>query len=255
MDQNIPYFVREGERYVPTEASGGYWTPTSLNGRLIVGLTGYEIDRVHGDVDWLPARLTVDMFKLPQLEPIEIRTRIVRSGGRLRLVEADFLSGGDAMARASCQFLRRTAPPPGTYWPTPDWQVPPPSEVPMREDAKAHWDMRPIGSGIGTPWPRRVWLREIRELVGGIPLSPFARVAAAADFSSPLTNSGADTIGYINSDVTLYLHRLPVGDWVGAEAAYHQSANGIANGTSWLHDEQGPIGSSTVAAISQMRRS
>ena len=43
MTHDLPFFVREGDRYHPTEASRGYWTPQSINGRLIVGLLGYEL--------------------------------------------------------------------------------------------------------------------------------------------------------------------------------------------------------------------
>lgn len=255
MTSNLPYFLREDDRYLPTEASRGYWTPDSLNGRLVVGLTGFEIERVHGDPDWLPARLTVDMYRLPTMAPIEVTTRVVRAGGRLKLIEADFLSDGQPMARASCQFLRRTAPPQGTYWPTPGWQAPPPEQAAPWPESKGHWDMRAIdGGGVGTPWPRRVWLREIRDLVAGFPLTPFARAAAIADFSSPLANSGEGAIDYINTDVTLYLSRLPIGEWIGAEASFHQNADGIAHGVCWLHDERGPIGSSSTAGIVQTRR-
>jgi len=254
MTHDLPFFVREGDRYHPTEASRGYWTPQSINGRLIVGLLGYELERVYGDPDWQPTRLTVDMHRLPDRSPVDIVTRVIRSGGRLRLVEADFMSRGEPMGRATCQFLRRTEAPPGTYWTTSSWDVPAPEQTPRGNNRDRHWDMRIIDGGLSRPLPRRVWLRETRELVGGVAPTPFTRVAACADFASPLSNSGSEALGYINSDVTLYLHRLPVGEWIGFEVSHHQAAAGVANGACWLFDQQGPIGSSTVAAISQARR-
>ena len=63
---------------------------------------------------------------------------------------------------------------------------------------------------MGSLGPRRLWMSEVRELVEGMPLTPFARVALAADFASPFANAGDKGLGFINSDVTLYLHRLPV---------------------------------------------
>ncbi|HEX7856338.1 MAG TPA: hypothetical protein VF503_21910 [Sphingobium sp.] len=255
MDREIPYFRRVDQFYIPTEASAGYWTPGSLNGRLFVGLMGFELERIFGSDEWQPARLTVDMYRMPKLAPIKVVTRVVHAGGRLRLVEAEFLSEGEQKGRATCQLLRRTSPPPGVYFPTPGWTVPPPDALADAPQMGTRlWDVRLIDGGIGQPWPRRVWVRDTRELVGGYPTSPFTRIAFAADYCSPLANSGLEAIGYINSDVTLYLHRLPVGEWIGLEAVQHQSADGIVNGTCWLYDEQGPIGSATAAGIAQVRR-
>ena len=255
MTQELPFFVRDGDRYLPTAASRGFWSPQSLNGRVIVGLLGYELERLYGEPGWQPARLTVDMFRLPDHSPVEFVTRVIRDGRRLRLMEADFISGGVPMGRASCQFLKRTDPPPGEFWRPEPWDAPPPLSVPLPEDAERRaWDLRPFNSRLDTIGPRRAWLRELRELVGGVPLTPFTRVAVAADLASPFANRGSQGVGYINSDVTVYLHRLPATEWIGFELANHQATEGVATGTCWLHDEQGPIGSASVAAVAQTRR-
>ena len=79
------------------------------------------------------------------------------------------------------------------------------------------------------------------------------RVALAADFASPFANAGEQGLGYINSDVTLYLHRLPVKEWIGFEVVNHHATDGIAIGECWLYDQQGAIGTSTVAALAQRK--
>ena len=96
-------------------------------------------------------------------------------------------------------------------------------------------------------------MSEVRDLVEGTPLTPFVRVAVAADFASPFANAGDQGLGYINSDVTLYLHRLPVKEWIGFEVVNHHATDGIAIGECWLYDQQGPIGTSTVAALAQRK--
>ena len=67
----------------------------------------------------------------------------------------------------------------------------------------------------------------------------------------PCRRSG---LGYINSDVTLYLHRLPVTRWIGFDVVNHHASDGIAIGECWLYDEKGPIGTSTVAALRSASR-
>jgi hypothetical protein len=113
------------------------------------------------------------------------------------------------------------------------------------------WTVRPIAGAMGTVGPRRLWMAEVRELIGGEPWTPFARVAVGCDFASPFSNAGDQGLAYINSDVTLYLHRLPVTEWVGYEVVNHGAADGVAIGECFLHDERGPIGSATVAALAQ----
>jgi acyl-CoA thioesterase len=97
-------------------------------------------------------------------------------------------------------------------------------------------------------------MREVRPLIAGRELTPFQRVAVAADFASPLANSGSSGLSYINVDITLYLHRYPAGEWVGFESTDHGASDGIAMGQCRLYDERGPIGAALVAAIAQRRR-
>ena len=55
------------------------------------------------------------------------------------------------------------------------------------------------------------------------------------------------------SRLTIDLHRLPVGEWLGWEVATHQSDAGVAVGGCTIYDQQGPIGTSTVCAVSSAR--
>jgi hypothetical protein len=55
---NGPFSRIEGAHSVPTPAARGPWNPNSLHGRVIAGLLGAEIERLHGSREFLPARLT-----------------------------------------------------------------------------------------------------------------------------------------------------------------------------------------------------
>jgi hypothetical protein len=260
--ENQPFFTRDGEHYVPTAISRGPWDPKSLHGRVIAGLLGHVIEQRHGDPAFQPARLTVDMYKLPDLSPIEVTTKIVREGYRIKVVDAEFFSAGTSMARATCQLLRRTEDPPGKVWSPPNWSVPAPADIPEPEDKRGGmggmWTTRPISGrifseGLESGERRRLWMSEVRDLVEGEALTPFGRVAVGADFASPFANASDKGLGYINSDVTLYLHRLPITNWVGYEVVNHHATEGVAIGECWLYDETGAIGTATVAALAQKR--
>jgi acyl-CoA thioesterase len=285
MSKPLPFFVREGDSYVPTDASLGYWGPGTLTGRVIGGLLGFELERVFGEVDLVPARFTVDLLRLAPCAPVRIATRTLRWGGRLKMVDAEFICDGELIARASCQFLRVSENPANPTWQSPNWNAPPPLTLSPNGRSR-HWEVRPIGpehqrtprtwatsseaaavgagpQAAGNPpvlgplapiGARQAWVRETRELVGGVANTPFTRLAAAADFASPLANSSESGIDFVNSDFTLYIHRLPTSEWIGFELVGHQSRRGVAIGECWIYDEEGPIGSVNTAAIAQRQR-
>jgi hypothetical protein len=254
---NQPFFTQDRDTFIPTQIANGPWDPKSLHGRVVVGLLAFVIEQRHGADDFVPARLTVDMFRLPNFAAIEVTSRVIRDGLRIRVVEAEFFSGGVSMARASCQLLRKTENPLGLVWSPPNWDVPAPADIPAPTDPRlgmnGKWTTRPIVGAMGTVGPRRLWMSEVRDLVEGTPLTPFVRVAVAADFASPFANAGDRGLGYINSDVTLYLHRLPATNWIGFDVVNHHATEGIAIGECWLYDERGAIGTSTVAALAQRK--
>jgi hypothetical protein len=255
---NPPFFTVEGDHYVPTPAARGPWDPNSLHGRVIAGLLGAEIERLHGDPDFIPARLSVDMYRLPDLSPVEVVTRVVREGYRIKVIDAEFISAGVSAGRATCQLLRRTEAPEGGVWKPPSWEVPRPDEIappePSTNPLGGMWAMRRIAGDWGTMGQKRTWMSEVRELVAGRPLTPFVRVAVAADFASPFANAGDQGLKYINSDVTVYLHREPVGEWVGFEVTDHGDTAGVAFGQCRLYDVEGPIGAASCCALAQKRR-
>jgi acyl-CoA thioesterase len=87
--------------------------------------------------------------------------------------------------------------------------------------------------------------------VGGTPLTPFMRVALIADLANPFSNSGDRGLAYINPDVTVYLHRLPVDGWIGLDVTNHHATEGVAIGEALLYDRTGAIGTSSVCGVAQ----
>jgi len=229
-----------------------------LHGRVIAGLLAFQIERDHGHADFLPARLTVDMYRPPDFSPITIVTKVVRDGFRIKVIDAEFVSGGKSMGRATCQLLRRTENTPGNIWMPPTWNVPPPEacgpDQTFDDQSEPIWRIRNITGAWGQFGQRRVWMSEVRELVEGVPLTPFTRIGLISDFASPCANVGDAPLGYINTDVTVYLHRLPRGEWIGMETINHRATDGVAIGECFVYDVEGPIGSASVTALAQVMK-
>jgi hypothetical protein len=98
--------------------------------------------------------------------------------------------------------------------------------------------------------PGAVWFRLRQPIVAGEEVSPLQRAAVAADFGNGV--SAALERGrylFINPDLTIYLHRHPVGEWVGIDAVTHAEAHGVGVAESALHDEGGRIGRSIQSLL------
>ncbi len=251
-----PYFTSDGDHYHATSACSGPWDPGSLHGAVVVALLAYEVEKLFDTDVYMPARMTTDMYRLPRFDPIKVKTTVVRDGYRIKVVDAEFFSADQSMARATCQLLRKTENSPIKAWSPDNWDVPDPELMDAAPDPKGRLGKhrRAIKGGIGTFGPKQTWLAEQRCLVDDEPLSPWMRAALIADYTNPFANSGDGGLGYINSDVTQYLHRLPVDEWIGLEVVNHQASDGVALGECRIYDRKGSIGISAVTSLAQKKR-
>jgi hypothetical protein len=150
-------------------------------------------------------------------------------------------------------LLRRGVQPPGETYTAPGWDAPEPDRLgPPLGGLPFHLWLLSADGGEGT-WEtaerRRAWVREAHEMVAGESVSPFVRVALAADFASPLTLFSTAGLRYINADYTLTLGRLPVCEAIGFESGGQLSDDGVAVGHCTLYDSAGPIGHCAVTAL------
>jgi len=250
-----PFFLPSERGLVPGAKAVGPWATDMLHGRLLAGLAAWAIERDHGKDGFVPTRLTVDMFRNPPMEPAEVVTTLVRGGRRVRAMDAVVRMGGTDVSRASALFL-------GTgedqmddpVAVSPPWDASPADELAVDMDDEASFDVvSPADRGFGATGVRQAWIRDRRQLVRGVELTPFVRAALAADLASPLANFGAEGLDYINADLTLHLGRLPEGEWIGTETAHRVAGNGVSMAVCTLHDHRGPIGASTVCAVRNPR--
>jgi len=253
------FFERAGDAFAPTDRARGPWGHDTLHGRVVAGLFGHCMEHQLGDPSLQFARLSVDLFRMPKMRPVQVAIEPVREGRRIRVLQAEMTSEGRSIARASAVQLRKGEAPPGQVWQPEPWDVPPPEETPpftRHGEWTPIWETRPIGGGhfIGRG-RKRMWIRETHAVVAGEDLLPFTRVAVCADIASPLAHSGDQGLHYVNADITLYLHRVPIGEWVGWEVRDHQADAGVAIGECRVYDQAGPIGTSSVCALANPRSS
>ncbi|MDX6739355.1 thioesterase family protein [Actinocorallia sp. A-T 12471] len=243
-----PFFSASGADLLPQPSARSPWSPHMLHGRVLGGLAARAIEAEHLPDGMRPARITVDLFKSSGFVPLQVTTSAVRTGRRIRVVDALVTGPEGPVARATCVMLREGEQPTGGGgWARQPWDVSPPGDGPAHDGVTPLHMWWPEG---GSPTgQRRAWMKEVCALVDDEPLTPFVRAVLAADLASPMTHWGESALAFINADYTLHLARLPEGEVIGFEGGGHLSADGIAAGHCVIYDAKGPIGHSNTTAV------
>lgn len=244
------FTLAESGEFLPTRFAQSHWGDDHLNGPAVVGLAAWMLEQEAGSPDFMPARLTVDLFRAARGVPTTVVARVVRDGRRVRSAECDVFQDGRVVARATLLQYRRSVAPPGQLWTAPMTFPAPPSV----DDAtltrvgsdQAGWSRSP---GEHQNDSRKRFYNQPIEVVAGEKNSQFVRAVMAAEATSLVTNLGTKGVGYINGDLTVGLARSPVGDWIGVQADSHWASDGVAVGAATLFDESGAFGSGMVTAV------
>ncbi len=217
----------------------------------MVGLAARTLEANYGLPEFMPARLTVDLFKAARGVPTTTKVSMVRDGRRVRNSECEIVQDGVTVVRATLVQYRRSSAPRGEEWlPTTDFV--PPADL----DESRMTYMGSDGVGWTTAiadhqnTARKRFINRTIDVVEGQDNTPFVRAVMAAEGTSLVTNLGTAGVGYINGDLTVALSRLPLDEWIGVQADSHGVTDGIAVGAATLFDHAGAFGSGLVTAVS-----
>ena len=104
------------------------------------------------------------------------------------------------------------------------------------------------------PGPATTWFRPRPVMLGELP-TPWQRAPAAAHFGNGISAelSFVSSV-FINSDLTVYVHRPPVGEWVCLDARTRFGTPGIGAAESGLWDAEGRMGRSLQSLFVEVAR-
>jgi hypothetical protein len=246
--------------FVPTEAALGPWSDQALHGGPPTMLMAREIERFPSDQEMFVSRLTVELLRPVGRTPLAVRSRLVRPGRKVQLVEASLWNGEQEVARATALRIRRA-----------EVDVPLSLEPPTQDLPEALGEWRAsyrsglayhvLAVEIRTPSTARVghapgcaWFRLKLPLVPGEVPSGLLRICAAADFPNGISYVvDPRKTTFVNPDLTVYVHRLPVGEWVMVDAKtwLERHGTGVAEGA--LYDTEGRVGRSMQSLFVEPR--
>jgi hypothetical protein len=254
------YLPDGGDRFLATELTRGPWDPAAQHAGPPAALLGRAVERLGDREDLHTARVTFEIPRPVPLGAVEVAARRLRGGRSVELVEATLSAAGTPAMRARALRIRRAKLPlpaardGGRRLPGPERGRTAPF-FPTGQEVGYHTAMesRFVAGSFLEPGPATVWLRMRHPLLPGESPSPLVRVLAAADSG----NGVSATLDYrswlfVNADLTVYLHRAAVGEWVALDAATTVAA-GVGLAETTIHDEQGPVGRGLQALLVDRR--
>lgn len=203
------------------------------------------------------ARVTYEFLRPVPLGELEVRASVIRASRRVQWLEGSILDSSRTelvraralrviLADAGGVTTAEPATPPGPAQGSP-LHLAPPHGLPMF--APNAIEVRFVAGAFGGG-PSTAWFRLRHPLVAGEQPSPLQRLAAAADFGNGISAVLSwDEYLFINPDLTVYIDRLPVGEWICLQAQTTLTAGGIGTAESVLFDERGRIGRATQALL------
>ena len=251
-----PIFHLDGDCYVASALARGPWDPDACHGGAPAALLAAAIDQAPAPVAMQGVRLTFDLLRpVPVGVPLRLDVDVVREGRRVQLIDARLTDADDGPELVRCRALRirsTTLELPTERPVAAEVSAPPPASLPRVSgvpgvEGEGFWtavDVRLVDGQLGRPGLGRGWFRILAPLTdGNLELTPLARVAATGDFGNGIGAPLAmGAFRYLNPDLTVDVHRLPVDEWVFLASRSVAEPAGVGLTTGTLGDRDGVLG-------------
>jgi hypothetical protein len=180
-----------------------------------------------------------------------VQAEVVRPGRRVQLMDASIVTPDEVeVVRARALSVQRARDMPDEVL-TSGSVPPPPVDGRANDYPPQHHklfaldgvELRFVAGAFREPGPATAWFRLRLPVIQGAETTPLQRMTAAADFGNGISAPFSwDEYLFINPDLTLYVEREPLGEWVCLEATTRISAGGIGLSESVMYDERGRVG-------------
>lgn len=257
-------FIQDGNVFTPTDKSLGPWGAGLLHGGATAGLIGHALEEASGRNELQFSRVSLDMFRPVPNSPLTIESRVVRDGKRVQLIDVSIIGNDKEVARGTGLKMLPTEIelPDGLSVSTetlPDPEGIPTASMMGNIDADnfppgLHFQLETKKiSGFVAQGEGEAWFRMPIPVVDHKPMSSFVHMCLISDFGNGTGQIMVkNSAGSINTDIALYLHRIPESEWVGFSSKAHMQLNGIGVILTQLYDTQGPVGHISQAIMPQM---
>lgn len=245
------YTQVDESRFESNPQTAGPWSPDSQHAGPPSALLARAIERFQPREGIRLGRVGVDILSPVPVGPLQIDVTPLRMGRNVELLQAVLKAGGrDVLSARAWRLTTTPSDMSAVGESAPLGPIPEPRPIVM-PGAHMHGYLSAIewafvSGGFEQPGPARVWMRSKPRLVDDEPMTGWQRALLFADSASGVSMS-LDLRRYpaINCDFSVALHRDPVGEWIGLDAATAISPGAGAICTADIHDQSGVVGVSS----------
>lgn len=245
------YTQVDENRFESNPSTAGPWSPDSQHAGPPSALLARAIERFQPREGGRLGRVGVDILSPVPVGPLDIEVTPLRMGRSVELLQAVLRSEGrDVLIARAWRLTTTPSDMPAVGQKAPLGPLPAPQRNIMpgahMDGYLSAIDWRFVTSSFEEPGPAKVWMRSKPLLVDDEPLTGWQRALLVADSASGVSMA-LDVRRYpaINCDFSIALHRDPVGEWIGLDAATAISPGAGAICTADIHDEAGVVGVSS----------
>jgi acyl-Coa thioesterase superfamily protein/acyl-CoA thioesterase superfamily protein len=258
------------DRYRATSHTAGPWSPKAQHMGPPAALLARELERCAPRPDAALARLVYEVLGPVPVGDFTVRATVERPGRAVELLSAELTAvtdGADAQSGGGERPVVRAYA----------WRIaqndtadvvgggpapldPPEAAAPMvipRGWSRGYLDAiewRAFGAGLAGTGRATVWGRPLVDVVEGERSTPLQRLCAVADSGSGISHRlDIREWLFINTDLTLHLHRQPEGEWFALDAETVIGPTGAGTAITTLHDLDGPLGVGTQSLLVRPR--
>ena len=106
-------FELAGDRCLPTELATGPWSRAALHGGPVAALLAHRLETEPGGEALFPARLTLELLRPVDHQPMDLTVEVLRPGKKVRVLEARLTRPDDPAVTVAARD-------PATDTPSPD---------------------------------------------------------------------------------------------------------------------------------------
>jgi hypothetical protein len=249
------------QRLVPSALTRGPWHANHQHGGPPAALLARAFEALAPPAEWQLARFTIEFLRPVPLDAmLQLSAAPTRSGQQVLTLAGQLSADDRPLARAHALCVRKVplSLPPGVLPPARplDPEAFPSFTFPFFRAAVGYHTAMEVRleSGVIGGGPAVAWLRPRHPLVLGESTSALQRVLIAADAINGIGFAlDLERYTFVNADLTVYLHRLPVGPWLRLAASPSPQSTGVGLVEAELGDCHGPIGRALEAQVLRVR--
>ena len=244
------FFTTEDEQwFTPTEHTRGPWDVHACHAGPPTGLLARAVELLIPEKRL--TRLTVDLLRPIPFDGFQVTASVERNGRSTAASAASLISAeGKTIATASGLHMLVQQE---NQYPTHSIRALDPADAREGPFPIQSLHDQPAFNGAGVqirypegehsgPGPTTVWMKTVPLLESEKP-SAFQRICPLADCGNAFgRNAEPGEVSFVNPDLTIALHRDPVGDWLGSKSVGYWEPTGQGLADALLFDKRGAVG-------------